>query len=287
MLIGAHISAAGGVFNAPLNAHKHQAECYQFFSRSPRGGSAPKLTPEIIKQFSINNKKYNYTHYYIHAPYYINLASSNKRIYHNSIKILKQELQRGTQLKAKAMMFHIGSAKDLGKTDALKQTIKALKKIINNYTGSCQLLIEISAGAGMIIGDTFEEIAKIINGTETKKTKNKIGVCFDTAHAFASGYDLRDKKTVNQTFNTFNKTIGLKRLKVIHSNDSLADFNSRRDRHAHLGQGKIGRAGFQALIEYFQAKKFNMDFIMETPTDNGVIKDIKLLKKFRDKKLLK
>jgi len=284
MKIGAHISAAGGVFNAPLNANQHNAECYQFFSRSPRGGPAPKLTPKIINQFQINNKKYNYTHYYIHAPYYINLASSNKRIYYGSIEVLRQELERGSQLGAIGMMFHIGSSKDLGEIQAINQTVKALKTILKDYKGSCQLLIEISAGAGKIIGDTFEEIAEIIKKTETIKTKNKIGVCFDTAHAFASGYDLRDKSAVTKTFNNFNKTIGLKRLKVIHTNDSKTDLNSHRDRHDHLGQGKIGKLGFQEIIKYFQKKKINLDFIMETPTDTGVIKDIKLLKKFKDKK---
>ena len=284
MNIGAHISAAGGVQNAPLNAHKHDAECYQFFSRSPRGGKTPRLTAEIIKSFEDNNKKYGFKNYYIHAPYYINLASSNNKIYHSSISALREELHRGSLLKAKGMMFHIGSAKDLGHKQAITKVVKGLKEIVKNYAGSCQLLLEISAGSGMIIGDSFEEIAEIIKKTETQKSKSSLGVCFDTAHAFESGYDLRDSKSVKKIFDEFDKLIGLKRLKVIHANDSKTDLGSHRDRHEHIGYGKIGQAGFEAIIKYFKKKKIEMDFIMETPTDKGILKDIKLMKKLRDNK---
>ncbi len=281
MNIGAHISAAGGVQNAPINAYHHGAECYQFFSRSPQGGQAPELTPNIIKEFKENNKKYGFKNFYIHSPYYINLASSNNRIFYASIKVLRQELDRGSQLGVKGMMFHIGSAKDLGQQQAMAKVVKGLKGVIKNYTGSCQPLLEISAGAGLIIGDTFEEIAELIKRTETIKNKRIFGVCFDTAHAFESGYDLRDNKSVQKTFNQFNKLIGLKRLKVIHANDSQTDLGSHHDRHAHIGYGKIGKPGFQAIFNYFKKKKIKMDFILETPTDQGILKDIKLLKKMK------
>jgi deoxyribonuclease-4 len=284
ILIGAHISAAGGVQNAPLNAHKHGAECYQFFSRSPQGGKVADLTPKIIQEFKSNNKKYHFKNFYIHSPYYINLASSNNRIFWGSISALKEELKRGSQLNVRGMMFHIGSAKDLGQKQAMAKVIRGLKEVVKDYTGSCQPLLEISAGAGLIIGDSFEEIAEIIKKTETKKNKGLLGVCFDTAHAFESGYDLKNQKAVKKTFDDFNKIIGLKRLKVIHANDSKTELGSHSDRHEHLGYGKIGLGGFQAIIKYFQNKKIKIDFIMETPTDEGILKDIKLLKKIRDKK---
>jgi deoxyribonuclease IV len=284
MNIGAHISAAGGAPNAAINANKHGCECYQFFSRSPQGGKSPKLTKIILEEFSSNNKKFNLKNYYLHAPYYINLASSNNRIYHSSISILREELKRGTLLGATGMMFHIGSAKDLGQSEAMKKVVKGVKEILLGYTGTCQPLIEISAGAGLIIGDTFDEIANIIKKTETAKTRDMLGICFDTAHAFESGYDLRDKISVNKTFNEFNKLIGLKRLKVIHANDSKTDLASHRDRHEHLGKGHIGKKGFEEIVAYFKKKKINMDFIMETPTGDGVIKDIKFMKKLRDNK---
>ncbi len=283
MLVGAHISAAGGAYNAPVNAHQMGAETYQFFSRSPRGGKAPKLDHHTLKKFQFNNRKYKLSKYYIHAPYYINLASSKNKIFWSSVSVLQEELQRGSLLKAQGMMFHIGSAKDLGHTTALKKSIKGIEAILKNYRGSCQPLLEISAGAGLVIGDNFKEIAQIIKGVETKKTKGLLGVCFDTAHAFASGYDLRDKTKITKTFNKFHREIGLHRLKLIHANDSMSEFNSHKDRHAHIGQGYIGKRGFKAMINYFKAKNKKINFIVETPTDNGVVLDIKLLKKFRDK----
>ncbi len=114
MLIGTHISAAGGVQNAPLNAHNIGCEVFQFFSRSPRGGKAPEITKEIVQQFKDNSKKYNQKESYIHTPYYINLASSSKRIYHGSVSVLREELERGSKLGVKYLMTHLGSAKDLG-----------------------------------------------------------------------------------------------------------------------------------------------------------------------------
>ena len=287
MYIGAHISASGGVQNAPLNALKYGCECYQFFSRSPRGGKAPELTKAIIEQFKNNNNKNNFKNFYIHSPYYINLASQNNRIYHGSIEVLRSELERGTKLGVKAMMFHIGSSKDLGASEARKKVIQGLKEVLTGYAGTCQPLLEISAGTGLIIGDTFEEIVLIIKEVEksfkiqNSKSKIRLGVCFDTCHAFASGYDLRDEKAVKKTFGEFDKIIRLDRLVLIHANDSMTELNSHRDRHAHLGQGKIGKAGFQAMLKYIKNKKLNIDFIVETPTDTDVTRDIKLLKKFR------
>lgn len=175
MLIGAHVSATGGFENAPENAHKAGCEVFQFFSRSPRGGKAPELTSDVIKEFKDSIKKYEQKECYIHAPYYINLASKKNNIYHGSIAVLREELERGTQLGAKYMMTHLGSAKDLGKKEAIKKVIKGITEILDGYSGSCQLLLEMSAGAGNIIGDTFQEIVKtkILDGVKLHHGANK------------------------------------------------------------------------------------------------------------------
>lgn len=290
MKFGTHISAAGGVFNAPLNAYKNDCECYQFFSRSPQGGKAPELTSEIIKKFKDNNKKYGFKDFYIHAPYYINLASAKNNIYHGSISVLRQELERGSLLGAKYLMTHLGSAKELTRRDALQCVSKAIEKILTGYKGSTEFLIEISAGAGEVIGDTFEEIAEIIKsvgtGLDLSKTRTrelslqkKIGVCFDTAHAFESGYDLRKPASVKNVLANFDKTIGLKKLKLIHLNESMTELGSHKDRHEHLGFGKIGLKGIETLIKDPRLK--NMNYILETPTDEGTLNDLKILKKMR------
>jgi len=289
MNIGAHISAAYGVANAPLNAKEFGCECYQFFSRSPQGGLAKPLDESEIKKFKEYNKKFGFKNFYIHAPYFINLASTKNNVYHGSISVLHEELERGSVLGAKYLMTHLGSAKELGKKESLKKVIIGIEEILKDYHGSTEFLIEISAGAGEIIGDTFEEINLIIQNSKAcleldsgLKIQNSLGVCFDTAHAFESGYDLSSKSAVKKTFDEFDKIIGLKYLKLIHINDSKTALGSHIDRHEHLGFGKIGLEGFQAIVKEPRLK--NIDLILETPTDKGIKKDIKLLKKLRDLK---
>ncbi len=218
---------------------------------------------------------------YIHAPYIINLASGKNTTRFGSVKILRDELERGTQIGAKAVMFHPGSAKEVGREAGIEMVTKGLDRIMDGYTGSCQLLIEISAGAGEVMGDQFEEIAAFINGAERGK---EIGVCFDTQHAFASGYDLRTKEAVDATFEAFDKTIGLKKLIASHCNDSKVEFDAHKDRHQHLGHGFIGVDAFKYIVKH--PKLQHIDLILETPFTGEEEKgsreeDIALLKKYR------
>ena len=280
MLFGAHVSIAQSITKAPERAFDLGCEVFQIFSRSPRGGRALEISQEIILEFNKNLKKYKQKEFYIHTPYYINLGSSNNRIYHGSISVLGDELERGSKLGAKYLMTHLGSSKDLGEEKSYIKIVEGIIKVLKEYKGSTQFLIEIAAGAGSIIGDDFQEIANIIREVEKVKSfKNKIGVCFDTAHAFASGYDLRDEKTVQETFNDFDKIIGLERLKLIHGNDSMVDLDSKKDRHENIGQGKIGMAGFKAIVGDKRLKNINM--IIETPGDKERIVDLEVLKKMR------
>lgn len=282
MKFGTHVSIANGVFNAPDNAAAIGCEVFQMFTRSPRGGAAPELTPEIIKKFKDNCKKHGFKNYYTHAPYYINLASSNPKIYNSSIRIIREELERSSKLGVAGMMVHVGSAKDMDRKKALDKAVAGLKKILKGYRGSTQFLIEISAGSGNIIGDTFQEIAEMLKKLQTTsyKLQTNTGVCFDTAHAFASGYDIRTKAGVNKVFKEFDKKIGLKKLALLHGNDSKVDFNSHVDRHWHIGKGKIGMEGFRAIINHPKLKK--IDMILETPDatkDKMNLKTVKTLRK--------
>lgn len=285
MLFGAHISASGGVQNAPKNAHDIGAEVFQFFSRPPQGGPASKLTGEVVKKFKTECQKYDIKESYLHAPYFVNFASANNRVKYGSISVIREELERGSVLGVKYLMTHLGSAKDLGIKPAVKQTIEGLIKVLTGYTGSTELLLENSAGSGQIIGDTFEELGEIIKGVRKKLPSlageliPRLGICLDTCHSFASGYDWRDAKAVQTSLKAFAKNIGLKQLRLIHLNDSKADFNSHKDQHADLGDGKIGLAGIKAIINQPELKKIN--FILETPTDDRRIEDLKMLKRLR------
>ena len=277
MRFGAHISAAGGLWNGPKNAGELGCEVFQMFSRPPQGGKPAPITPDVAAKFHAAMNEHEQGAAYIHAPYFINLASAEARIRHSSVALIRDELERGSLLGCRAVMFHPGSAKDVGQAEGVKQVIEGIDRVMDGYKGACQLLIEISAGAGAVMGDTFEEIAAFIHGAERGK---EVGVCFDTQHAFASGYDLRTKKDVKETFEQFDKIIGLEKLVMSHCNDSMVEFEAHKDRHEHLGKGKIGLTGFEAIVKH--PKLAHLDLILETPWDDGFVeKDLALLKGFR------
>ncbi len=195
--------------------------------------------------------------------------------------MLRDEPERGTQLGARAMMFHPGSARGMTREAGIAKVIEGLNRILDGYTGTCQLLIEISAGAGEVMGDQFEEVATFIDGAERGK---EIGVCFDTQHAFASGYDLRTRKDVAATFTAFDKTVGLTKLVASHCNDSKVPFGAHKDRHEHLGHGFIGKDAFKAIIT--SPKLRHIDLILETPFNGESAagsrsEDMALLKSYR------
>lgn len=284
MKIGIHVSAAGGLINAPINAQAIGCETFQFFSRSPRGGSPAPLTAKVINEFKAQCASYGFTDYYIHTPYYINFASINDRIRLGSIEVVRQELERGDKLGVAATMTHLGSAKEIDLKKALTLVADSLIKVLRNYKGKNQLLLEISAGSGRVVGDNFTDLAELINLVEKKISHQRLGVCFDTAHAFASGYDLRNEQSVKSTFKQFDNIIGLDRLVLIHANDSKVELGSHKDRHENIGKGKIGRQGFAALLKLSILRKVN--FILETPWSDEaeVKKDLHTLKKLRVKK---
>jgi len=272
--IGAHVSIAGGIQNAPKRAADLGCECMQIFTRSPQGGKAPELTPGIVKEFRLQVAGSGLREFYIHTPYYINFASANNHIRYGSVSVVRDELARGSLIGAKYVMTHLGTAKELGQKEASKKTVEMLKKTLDGYTGETKLLLENSAGAGEIIGDDLKELGEIIKGVNNS---NIAGICLDTQHSFASGYDWRD---FEMTIKKIDSEIGLEKIKLIHANDSQTDFASNKDRHEHIGQGKIGSEAFKNIVAF--AEKNNINMILETEHD-AVVEDIKLLKSLRDK----
>src|SRR6266404_6835904 len=280
--IGCHVSAAGGVFNAPKNALDLGCETFQIFSRPPMGGKAPELTTEIIAQFHEQMLKHKFNEFAVHCPYFVNFGSKEPRIYHGSISVVGEELKRANSLGAKYVMTHLGSAKDLGQEKAFNQTKKGLAEVLKKYQGQTEFLLEIAAGSGEVIGDTFEELAELMEPLVKFKTFG--GICFDTQHAFSSGYDLRTDKAVAETFKKFDKVIGLKYLKMLHVNDSKTELGGRKDRHDHIGEGKIGKQGFGAFLDYLSRHLKSAEvfpLIFETEHDK-VKQDISILKSLRD-----
>lgn len=273
MKIGCHVSIAGGINKAPERAADFGCEIMQIFTRSPQGGKAPELTPGLIKDFKLQNKKYKIRNVYIHTPYYINFASKNNRIRYGSVSIIRDELERADLIGAKYVMTHLGSAKDFGKKESLKKTIEMLKKALAGYSGKSKLLLENSAGAGEIIGGSLSELGEIIRGVDSPTVA---GVCLDTQHSFASGYNWTD---FEGTLNKIDKELGLEKIKLLHANDSLTECGSNKDRHAHIGKGKIGSRAFSKIVAF--TKKNNIDIILET-SHPEVKEDIISLKTLRD-----
>lgn len=274
--IGAHVSIAGGIQNAPSRAAQEGCETFQCFTRSPQGGPAPKLTEDVVASFRDEMKKAAIERFYIHAPYYINLASLEPRIRHSSVSVLRQELERGSLLGASHVMAHPGSYTNQTLGEATEKVQDALARILDGYTGSCTFLIEISAGSGNVLGDTFEEVAGMMQGIQDHPGFG--GVCFDTCHAFASGYDFREPAGARDILKQFDKTIGLKWLKMSHVNDSKTDLGGKRDRHEHIGEGFIGRRGLASLLTTPEFR--SIDWILETETE-GREKDVAALASIR------
>jgi deoxyribonuclease-4 len=274
MLFGSHVSAAGGLWNAPENAAAIGCEVFQYFTRPPQGGNPPKLDKETLKKFADACEKHGFETHVIHAPYIINFASVEQRIREASVRIIREELERGSALGSKAVMFHPGSARDVSLETGLKMVSDGINQVLKGYKGSTRLLIEISAGAGNVIGDTFDEVGAIL-----EKCDEDVGVCFDTAHAFASGYDLRDKKGVKGVFDAFDEQIGLEKLMMSHCNDSKVELGAKKDRHDHLGEGFIGLGGFKAMLA--ERRLAELFWIVETPVEKQA-EDVRKLKQIRD-----
>jgi deoxyribonuclease-4 len=272
MKIGCHVSIAGGIQNAPKRAADLGCEIFQLFTRSPQGGPAPELTRDVVAEFKEEMKKWKQEDCYIHTPYYINFASVKENVRKASVKVVREELERGSSIGAKYVMTHLGSAKDyINKAEALDVVVQSVNEIMHGYKGETIFLLEISAGSGDIIGSTFEELHYIIS-----KTTDKIGVCIDSAHVFASGYDIKTEGGFDEVAKNINNTVGLNAVKLIHANDSMVDLGEKKDRHEHIGDGKIGLSGFNNLIKQFP----NIDMILETD-HNKVEDDIRKLKKLR------
>jgi len=276
------MSIAGGIDRAPARANEAGCETFQCFTRSPQGGPAPELTTEIIDNFKSEMKAFGFETFYIHTPYYINFASLKNNVRHGSISVVRSELERGSLLGAKYVMTHMGSYAEQTLEAGIEKVISAIKSVLDGYKGTTGLLIEIAAGSGNIIGDKFEEVGEIVREVNRGLLPHScmsVGVCFDTCHAFASGYDFRTKDGARAMLKKFDVKIGLKWLKLSHVNDSKFDLGEKRDRHEHIGDGFIGKEGITMLLNTPEFSK--IDWLLETEDDKRE-KDISTLKTIRN-----
>ena len=260
--LGVHVSISGTKDQAADRAKELGCQTFQMFTRNPRGWKFKKLDKGEAKEFKRKVELFGFTPVVSHMPYLPNLSSPKKLIYSKSVKSLMAELDRCATLGIPYVVTHLGSHLGKGVDVGLEQIVTAVNQALSKNESDVMLLLENTAGTKNSMGSSFEEMRRILDRIERK---DRVGVCFDTAHGFAAGYDLRTAQGVNSTIERFDSTLQLNLLKVIHLNDSKGDLGSGRDRHEHIGLGSIGEEGFRALFHHDAVR--DLPFIMETPID--------------------
>jgi deoxyribonuclease-4 len=272
--IGAHVSATGGVENAPLNATEIDAKAFAFFTKNQKQWYAKPLTFEAVQKFKENCKTKNLSpdHILPHDSYLINLGNPDKTGLEKSRKAFIDEIKRCMQLGLKYLNFHPGSHKKLITENECLNLIAESINITLELTESVIAVIENTAGQGGNVGYKFEHLAFLI---EKVKDKSRIGVCLDTCHTFSSGYDIRTSKAYYNTMDQFDKIVGFKFLKAMHLNDSKTKLGSHVDRHHNLGMGELGLEPFRLIMN--DPRMDNIPLILETIDKTLWEKEIKML----------
>ncbi len=272
--IGAHVSASGGVENAPVNADLIGAKAFALFTKNQRQWFSNPLTLASIKAFRDNCEKLEYEPFQIlpHDSYLINLGHPEAEPLEKSRASFLDEMQRCQQLGLDRLNFHPGShLNGLGVEECLKRMAESLNIALDKTKG-VTAVIENTAGQGTNLGYTFEQLRVIIDNVEDK---SRVGVCIDTCHAYTSGYDVKSPEGFKKTFEKFNEVIGFKYLKGMHLNDSKKDLGTRVDRHENIGMGFLGDETFKMLLN---DKRFDdMPLILETPEESLWEAEIKKL----------
>jgi deoxyribonuclease IV len=261
--IGFHAPIKGGLHNALLKANELDCQTVQLFSRNPRGWKARTLTDEEVKLFRQVRRKTKIGPVVIHANYLINLAAADLTMLERSRESFREELQRGILLGADYLVVHPGSSRGSCEAEGIRSCAESLKTASDGLDLSLiRVLLENTAGQGDCIGHRFEHLRAIIDACHDIP----LGVCFDTAHAFTAGYDIREEDGLEATIQALDRTVGTKNVRAIHFNDSKAQYYSRVDRHWHIGQGHIGRDALRRVARH--RKLSHAAFILETPYDD-------------------
>lgn len=273
--IGAHVSASGGVENAPVNANKIGATAFALFTKNQQQWRAAALTDKSIKLFKERCDEFGYAPNQIlpHDSYLINLGSPKEDGLEKSRAAFVDEMNRCAQLGLTLLNFHPGSHLKLISIDECLERVAESINIALNKTEGVTAVIENTAGQGSNIGFAFEHLAAIIDRVEDK---SRVGVCLDTCHTVAGGYDIISEEGFNKTFNDFERIVGFKYLRGMHLNDAKKGVGSHVDRHDSLGEGVIGCATFERIIT--DSRFDNIPLILETPNDEIWAQEIEWLK---------
>ena len=258
--IGFHAPITGGLHNALLTSRDLNCQTVQIFSRNPRGWKAKILSDEEVALFKRVRRQTKISPVVIHANYLINLAAADEVMLQKSRESFREELERGIRLGADYLVVHPGSARGACEADGITTCAESIKVAADGLDLSkFRILLENTAGQGECIGHRFEHLGAIMKACGNLP----IGICFDTAHAFTAGYDIREEDGVVATIQALDREVGAKNVKAIHFNDSKVPYHSRVDRHWHIGQGHIGMDALRTVAQ--QRKLARAAFILETP----------------------
>ena len=275
--IGFHAPIKGGLHEALVVAKEIGCDTVQIFSRNPRGWMAKPLAKSSIALFRKLRRQTKLNPVMIHCNYLVNLAASDELLLAKSRASFREELERALLLGVDYLVVHPGSARGAREAEGIATCAKSLKLSCKGLKlGRLRILLENTAGQGACIGHRFEHLRAIIDACP----RLPLGVCFDTAHAFTAGYDIREEEGLAATIESLNRTVGTRNVRAIHFNDSRAPYNSRVDRHWHIGEGHIGR---DALCRVAQHPKLaHAAFILETPYDDprADLKNLEMLRSF-------
>ena len=272
------MSIAGGLYMAFEHIGRVGGTALQIFTRNQRQWKAPKLTTLDIELFTMAREQWGDYPISAHDSYLINLASNKPDLLSRSMLAFAEELRRVEALSIPYLVTHPGSHLGEGVEAGITRYAASLDQAIEKSgTNKALVLLETTAGQGTNLGSTFEELAAII---ELSAHPDRLGVCYDTCHTFAAGYDIRTPETYAATFDAFDRIIGLPRLKFFHLNDTRNEFGSHKDRHEHIGQGEIGVEGFRNLMRDLRFREIPMT--LETPKDKDLEDDIRNLTLLRD-----
>ena len=261
--IGSHVSISGSIANAITNASERECSAFQVFTSNPRGWHAKDLTDDGITNYKNNLSQSNIDRFatVAHMPYLPNLSSPEISVYEKSIHTMIREVERCDKLGIPYLVTHLGSHKGTGEDKGIQRLVGALTEVAKTNK-DVTILLENTAGQKNSVGSDFTQLAEIFFGL---KPASRFGICIDTCHAFAAGYDLRNEKNVKDAFEKFDSEIGLKHIKIIHLNDSKGELGCHLDRHEHIGLGHIGEAGLSQVVKL--ANKNKIPIILETPID--------------------
>jgi deoxyribonuclease IV len=275
--IGFHAPIKGGLHNALIVAKDTGCDTVQLFSRNPRGWMAKPLTVDDVVLFRKTRRLTRVSPVLIHCNYLVNLAAADATLLKKSRESFREEIERALLLGVDYLVVHPGSARGACEADGLAlcaESLKIASKRLN--LRSLRILLENTAGQGDCIGHRFEHLRAIMDDCPNLP----LGVCFDTAHAFTAGYDIREREGLSALVEKIQRTVGLKNVRAIHFNDSRAVFNSRVDRHWHIGEGHIGEEALKRVAQHPQLR--HCAFILETPYDDprADVKNLEMLRSF-------